>query len=251
MITDPFFYVVAIPAVFLVGLSKGGFGGTAALAGVPLMALAISPVAAAGILLPIMIVMDAISLVAWRGRFDRKVIATMLPAAILGIAIGYFAASAISAEGFRITLGVLALWFFSTWFFGAGRNQPPKAQNTVKAGFWGSVAGFSSFVSHAGGPPYQIYVVPLRLEPATYAGTSVVFFAVVNAIKLVPYFLLGQFSSQNLSTSATLLPLAFVATLSGVWLVKRVETELFYRIVYWLLVPIGLKLIYDGAAALL
>ena len=93
--------------------------------------------------------------------------------------------------------------------------------------------------------------MPLKIAPPVYAGTSVIFFAAVNAMKLVPYFLLGQFSHDNLATSAALLPLAPVATLAGVWLVKRTDQGLFYRIIYWLLVPIGLKLVYDGATALL
>lgn len=251
MITDPLFYAVAIPAVILIGLSKGGFGGTGALVGVPLMAIAVDPVVAAGVLLPILVVMDVIGLVAWRGRFDRGVVLTMLPAAALGVLAGYLTASSVSEDAFRLTIGLLALWFFANWFFGEQRRaRKARPQQSVKGAFWGALAGFSSFVSHAGGPPFQVYVVPLKLAPPIYAGTSVIFFAAVNAMKLVPYFLLGQFSHDNLATSAALLPLAPVATLAGVWLVKRTDPGLFYRIIYWLLVPIGLKLVYDGAAAL-
>ena len=251
MITDPLFYLFAVPAVFLVGLSKGGFGGTIALIGVPLMAFAVSPVTAAGILLPIMIIMDLVGLFAWRGRFDRNVLASMLPAALLGVALGYLTAQMVSADGIRLILGLLALWFVADWLLKGRRDKEPKPRNAITAGFWGTVSGFASFVSHAGGPPYQIYVVPLKLAPADFAGTAVVFFAVVNAVKLLPYFLLGQFSLGNLETSAVLAPLAPLATVAGVWLVRRIEPKIFYRLVYTLLVPVGLKLAFDGASGLL
>jgi uncharacterized membrane protein YfcA len=91
-----------------------------------------------------------------------------------------------------------------------------------------------------------MYALPLKLEKRLYAGTSVIFFAVVNAVKLIPYFALGQFSTANLMTSAVLVPLAPLATLAGAWLVKRIDQTLFYRISYSVLLPVGLKLIYDG-----
>ncbi|MEE2953198.1 MAG: sulfite exporter TauE/SafE family protein [Pseudomonadota bacterium] len=250
MITDPFFYLAAVPAVFLVGLSKGGFGGTIALIGVPLMALVISPVAAAGILLPIMIVMDLIALYAWRGRFDRDLLKRMLPASVVGVAAGYFTSASISADGVRIVVGLLALGFAVNWYFSARHRTEASRRSTPRALFWGAASGFTSFVSHAGGPPFQIHVVPLKLAPADYAGTAVVFFAVTNAVKLLPYFLLGQFSADHLAISLALLPIAPVATLCGVWLVKRIAPETFYRIIYALLVPVGLKLAYDGFAGI-
>ncbi|WP_342453114.1 sulfite exporter TauE/SafE family protein [Jiella mangrovi] len=251
MITDPLFYALAVPAVILIGLSKGGFGGTATLVGVPLMAMAVDPVTAAGVLLPILVVMDLIGLVAWRGQFDRGIVRTMIPAAAIGVLVGYLTVASVSADAFRLTLGLLALWFFANWFLGRGRDRPARPQQPARGAFWGAVSGFSSFVSHAGGPPFQVYVVPLKVDPPIFAGTSVVFFAAVNAMKLLPYGLLGEFSPGNLGTSAVLLPLAPLATLAGIWLVKRADPAVFYRIIYWLLLPIGLKLTYDGATALL
>ena len=130
-----------------------------------------------------------------------------------------------------------------------GARRRPR--NTAKSLSWGAIAGFSSFVSHAGGPPFQVAVMPLRLPPPVYAGTSVLFFASTNAVKLIPYFLLGQFSADNLATSAVLMPLAPVATLAGVWLVRRVPSEGFYKVIYGLLVLVGGKLMVDGARGLL
>ncbi|WP_040489134.1 sulfite exporter TauE/SafE family protein [Fulvimarina pelagi] len=250
MITDPWFYCAAIPAVFLVGLSKGGFGGTMALVGVPMMALVISPVAAAGILLPILILMDLIALYAWRGTFSKTVLADMLPASVLGISLGYLTSAYAPPDAVSIVVGLLSLWFVTNWFLHARHAMTPVPENRRRAWAWGVGAGYGSFVAHAGGPTFQIYVLPLRLAPPVYAGTAVVFFAVTNVAKLIPYYALGQFSYENLATSLALFPVAPIATFCGVWLVKRLEPELFYRIVYGLLVPVGLKLIYDGLTAI-
>ncbi|MEN3792716.1 sulfite exporter TauE/SafE family protein [Fulvimarina sp. MAC3] len=251
MITDPWFYCAAIPAVFLIGLSKGGFGGTLALIGVPLMALAIAPAAAAGILLPILLLMDVIALYAWRGNVSKSVLVHLLPASIIGIAIGYLTSAYAPPGAIRIVIGLLSLWFVANWWFRTRHMIERARESRGRAWFWGMGAGYGSFVAHAGGPLFQVYVVPLRLAPTVYAGTAVVFFAVANAVKLIPYYALGQFSHENVLTSLVLLPLAPVATLFGVWLVKRIEPELFYRIVYGLLVPVGLKLVYDGVSAVL
>lgn len=246
MITDPLFYAAAIPAVILVGLSKGGFGGSVSMIGVPIMALAISPVAAAGIMLPILIVMDAVALFAWRGIYDAGVLRLILPASIVGIALGYATSAATSESVVRLLLGVLCLLFAGQWFLSARHRIAPEPASRPKGVLWGTVAGFTSFVSHAGGPPFQVYVMPLRLEPTIFAGTTVIFFGVTNFVKLIPYFLLGQFSSENLATSAVLLPFAPLATMLGVRLVKRVPRERFYLVTYSLLIPVGLKLVADG-----
>jgi uncharacterized membrane protein YfcA len=108
------------------------------------------------------------------------------------------------------------------------------------------VTGFTSFVAHAGGPPYQVYALPLRQAPTLFVGTSVIFFAVVNTVKLVPYFMLGQFDGTNLAASAVLMPLAPLATLAGAWIVRRMKPDIFYPVMYGLVMVVGLKLIWDG-----
>ncbi|OCW59344.1 sulfite exporter TauE/SafE family protein [Hoeflea olei] len=257
MITDPYFYAAAIPAVVMVGLSKGGFGGAMALLGVPLMALAISPVQAAAILLPILIVMDVVSLWSWRSHSDPRTLFIMVPGALGGIGIGWLTAAWVTADMIKLIVGAVALWF--VWRFLAqnlaaarsGLKQPPQPHRPARGLFWGALAGFTSFVSHAGGPPYQIYTLPLKQDPKTYTGTSVRFFAIINAIKLVPYFALGQFDTANLSTSLALAPLAPVATLAGAYVVRRMKPDVFYPFMYAMVLLAALKLIWDGSASLL
>ena len=122
-------------------------------------------------------------------------------------------------------------------------GSPAKPQNRIKGTFWGAVSGFTSFVSHAGGPPYQVYTLPLRLTSKVYAGTSTRYFAVVNALKLLPYFELGQFDASNLTTSAMLLPLAPLATFAGAWLVKRMQPAIFYPLIYFMVTTTAIKLV--------
>lgn len=246
MITDPVFYILAVFAVILIGLSKGGFGGALALLGVPMVALVIPPVQAAAIFLPILVAMDMAGLYAWHGIYDRKTLLIMLPGAIAGIIAGWLTAAYVNDNHIRLIVGTLALAFVAQWWFGGREDRAASPHNTSRGRFWGIIAGFTSFVSHAGGPPFQMYSLPLKLDKTVYAGTGVIFFAVVNAVKLPPYFALGQFTMQNLLTSAMLIPLAPLATLTGAWLVKRVDQTLFYRITYAALVPVGLKLVWDG-----
>lgn len=250
-IADPMFYAAAIPAVLLAGLSKGGFGGSFAMLAVPLMALVISPLQAAGIMLPILVVMDIVGLFAYKGHADKRSLMILLPAAIVGIGIGWATAAFVNEAFVRLLVGCLSLLFVADYLLKRHRPLAPAGHNVPKGTFWGLIAGFTSFVSHTGGPPFQLYMVPLRLAPTLFAGTAVIFFSVVNAVKLVPYFLLGQFDATNLETSLVLLPLAPIATLAGVKLVKVVKQEAFYGIIYTVMVVIGLKLVWDGATAIL
>lgn len=248
LLTNPWFYAAAIPAVIVVGLSKGGFGGVGSVFSVPLMSLMMSPVQAAAIILPILVLMDVVSLWSWRGQRDPVTLRYMLPGAMAGIAIGWATAALITAGAVRIIVGVVAVSFALRWFLGLRFGPARKREHSTAAGsFWGAVAGFTSFVAHAGGPPYQVYALPLGQPPALYVGTNVVFFAVVNFVKLLPYFMLGQFDTQNLAISAALMPIAPAATLAGAWLVRRVPQAIFYRIMYTLMLVVSSKLLYDGA----
>ena len=202
MLTDFHFYLVAIPAVVLVGLSKGGLGGALALMGVPLMALAVSPVQAAAIFLPILIVMDIVALFAWRHYNHRQTLLVMLPGAIAGIALGWATSSMISADAMRLVVASVTILFVLRYFYESfksrnGQEIPAKPQRPAAATLWSSLSGYASFVAHAGGPPFQIYVLPLKLDPKTYTGMSVRFFAIMNAIKLIPYFALGALDATN------------------------------------------------------
>jgi uncharacterized membrane protein YfcA len=250
LLADPLFYAAALPAVILAGLSKGGLGGAMGFVAVPLMALVINPIQAAAIMLPILVLMDIVSLWTWRGIYDRATLAIMLPGSLAGIAIGWLTATMVTADMVRFLVGAIAIGSVGRWLYLRARHGANHAAkpNAVAGSFWGLVAGFTSFVAHVGGPPFQVYALPLRLSPAIFTGTSVIFFAITNAIKLVPYFLLGQFDATNLTASAVLMPVAPLATLAGAWLVKRMRPDVFYGFTYFTLAVIAVKLIYDAVA---
>jgi hypothetical protein len=249
--TDPWFFAAAVPAVICVGLSKGGFGGTFAMLGVPIMSLVISPLNAAGIMLPILLVMDAVALIAYKGKADWRSLTILLPAAVIGIGIGWGTASYVNDTFVTLMIGLISIAFVADYVFKRRKDGRALGHDIPKGTFWGAVAGFTSFISHTGGPPFQMYMLPLRLSPMLFAGTAVVFFAAVNAIKVVPYFFLGQFNSENLTTSAALFPVALVATLAGVRLVRIIKADIFYGIIYVAMGLIGTKLVYDGICGLL
>ena len=254
LFTDPLFYVAAVPAVILVGLSKGGLGGSMGFIGVPLMALAMPPVQAAAILLPILVLMDIVSLWSWRGVYDGSILKTMMPGAMIGIAIGWLTATLVTEEAIRLIVGTVAIVFVGRWIYqqflrrGVVEHASP---NRAAALSWGTVAGFTSFVAHAGGPPYQVYTLPLGLDPKVFTGTSVIFFAVTNAVKLVPYFALGQFDTANLTVSLVLMPLAPLATIAGAFVVKRMRPEVFYPFTYATIAVVAVMLAYEGVVDLL
>ncbi len=247
---DPAYLAAMVPAVILVGLAKGGFSGLGLLS-LPLMALVLPPVQAAAIMLPILIVQDMVSVWAYRREFDRRNLATMLPGALLGVLAGYALASRVSDAAVGLSVGVISVAFAARRLLADRKAQSPVTKPAFGPGsFWGAVCGFTSMIAHAGGPPFQIYVMPQRLSPPTFVGTGAIFFALLNLMKVGPYIALGQFTRENLAASAALFPVAILATVAGVWLVRRVPAERFYTIIYWLLIAVGSKLIIDGLLAL-
>jgi uncharacterized membrane protein YfcA len=250
MIADPLFYAVAIPAVLLTGISKGGFGSALGGIGVPLMALAISPVQAAAILLPVLCFMDLVGVRVYFGKWDKENLKIMLPGALLGIAIGTLTFGLLTENAIRILIGGIAVAFPLNAWFGFGARQHPAGRSAIKGTFWSGVSGLTSFLAHAGGPPAMVYMLPQRLDKTTYVATISIFFMFVNAVKLVPYAWLGQFDAANLSTSLVLAPLVPLGVWLGLWLQNRIDTVWFYRIAQACLFATGLQLIYQGAGKL-
>ncbi|MFC3125645.1 sulfite exporter TauE/SafE family protein [Pseudoroseomonas globiformis] len=248
LITDPLFYALAVPAVLITGISKGGFASGGGNLFVPAVALLIPAPQAAAICLPILCAMDIAGLRAWWGRWSKREMRVILPSGLLGIAIGAFAFGLMTDRAIKLMVGGIALAFLarSLWLARGTATSRPARPSVGRGGFWSAVSGFTSTIAHAGGPPLAVYLYPLRLERAQLAATTVVFFGMVNYVKLLPYALLGQFSLSNMLTSLALMPLAPVGVRLGVWLQGRVSDRLFYRLIYVLLGATGLKLVADG-----
>lgn len=249
MITDPVFYAVAIPAILLVGISKGGFGSGAGMLATPLVAMVVPIPQAAAILLPLLIVMDVAGLWAYRGVFSRENMRVILVGGVAGVLLGTLTFRYFSDAWLRVGLGAIAVAFVAQRYLFRG-SDAPAARSTPKGLFWSAVSGLTSTVAHAGGPPLSVYLLPQQLEKAVLVGTTVIFFAVINLVKLVPYAWLGLFDARNLATSLVLSPLAPVGIALGVFLMRRTSERLFYRIAYALLLVVGAKLAWDGIAAI-
>lgn len=240
-------YLALILATFLLGLSKGGFSGLG-MAAMPVVTLVAPPVQAAAILLPIIMLQDLISLAAYRGRWDGRNLACLLPGASVGIGLGYLFAAEVSQQAVLLSVGVISVAFgLSRLVMVRGVSAArPRDPEPFRGFLCGAASGFTSMITHAGGPPFQIFVMPQRLSRDVFVGTSVAYFAVVNLIKVPPFIALGQLDWQTLAISARLAPVALASSWLGLVLVRRTSPERFFGIVNWLLVILGLKLIYDG-----
>lgn len=238
-------WILGAIAAFAVGLAKGGLSMVGVIA-VPLMALKVPPVQAAGILLPVYILSDIGGLIAFRKDFDRNVLVKLLPGAVSGILLGWATAHLVSESTVELIVGVIGLAFGLNALLRRNSMQEAKSPQWGPGTFWGVIAGYTSFVAHAGAPPYQVYAQPLRMSAMTYAGTTTIFFAICNIIKLGPYALLGQLSAQNMTVAAILTVPAILGVICGLWLVKRMSQAFFYRFITWALILVSLRLIWAG-----
>ena len=247
IITDPFFYALAIPAVLLLGISKSGFGTGFGSLAVPMMAMSISVPQAAAILMPVLLLMDTLSLAAFRKDFDKQLLKFLVPFALLGTVIGALLFKLLDTHIVAGLVGAFTLLFLAQrLLFPPRPNSPPPAR--WLGALLTITSGFTSFVAHAGGPPNKAYVIPLRLSPVKFTATMAFLFFVVNLSKWIPYAWLGLLDTRNMATSVMLLPLAPIGVWVGVRLARRISEVLFYRFLYSGMFLTGCKLLWDGFA---
>jgi hypothetical protein len=248
LIQDPGFYAVAIPAALLLGLSKSGFAGGIGVLAVPLVAQRVSVPEAAAITLPWLMAADVMGLQQlWRER-DRGLLRVLLLPGLAGIALGWALFGLLSGAAVSVLVGALTLLFLAHRLLGA-RSAAARVAPPLVGRLLAVVSGFTSFVAHAGGPPIQAYVLPMRLAPLRVAGTSAVFFAVINLSKVGPYAQLGLLEPRNMLTALVLLPLAPLGVWLGVKLLRRLDNTWFYRLAYAGMALTGVKLLWDGLRA--
>jgi len=241
---DPIFLAYASFGVFVFGISKGGVPGPIAMLAVPVMSFAMSPLQAAGVLLPLLIIMDLSAIYLYWKKWINKILKIIIPASIVGILFGTFTFQYTNEDQIRVMVGVISIIFVLVSFVQKSNFllKPTK----FKGYFWSSVAGYTSFLIHAGNPPMNFYTLPLKLDKISFIGTMTFAFLVINLVKLIPYYYVGLLAPSNLLVSLMLLPLAFVSVLFGYFLQKKIPEKLFFNIVYVLLFLSGCKLIYDG-----
>ncbi|OYQ26095.1 hypothetical protein CHU93_12730 [Sandarakinorhabdus cyanobacteriorum] len=243
------FWAAAIAGVTILGLAKGGFAGLGVL-GVPIMALGMSPVLAAAILLPILLVQDVFSVKAFGAHRSNRVLALMIPGSCLGILAGWALARFVPVAAVEAAVGLIALGFGIQRIRAKHRGLAARVGPPWQGVVMGAAAGFTSQISHAGGPPFQMHVLPMKLPRDSFIGTSSVFFAVINWLKVPAYAALGTFTPANMALAAALLPAALASTWAGTLLVRRVDGPRFYAIMHVMMILVGGKLLWDGLSGL-
>lgn len=243
---EPAFFIAALVCVIVIGISKSGLGGGLGQLTVPVLAMFVTPLQAVAIMLPILCTIDIVNV--WRYRHDwhKRNLLIMAPAAAIGIAIGGLTFKYIDDHLIRLLLGGLSILFALSYF---RQSKPVSAEGkkaAIVGAFCGALSGFTSTVAHAGGGPIKMFLLPQRLDKRLFVGTQVYFFFLINQMKIVPYFWLGQFTTDALAMSFILLPAIPVGMWLGFKLIDKVSQELFYKIVYGVLFIAGVKLIYDG-----
>jgi hypothetical protein len=249
LFANPLFLAAALIAVALLGLSKGGFVGLG-VAAVPLLSLVVPVPQAAAILVPVLITQDIVSVWIYHRDFSAWNLAALIPGSIAGAVLATLTAAAVSGEVVKLAVGVIALLFVASRMAAPWLERHLPRPGIVSGLIWGTAAGFASTLANAGSPPYQIHVLPQRLPKMTFVGTTALFFAFTNLLKVPSYFVLGQLTWTNLSVGLALVPLAAATNMLGVFMVRRVSMEAFYRIVYVLILLIGLELVRGALLAL-
>jgi uncharacterized protein len=235
--------VIAV-AVVLTGISKSGFAGAIGGITVPLMSLVLNPALAAALLLPILIIADVLSLRQWWGQHSMRHLKLLLPAALLGIVLGYLSFGWLDEAGLRLILGIITLLFALNMLLklvNQSRLTSPLAGRVL-----GALSGFTSFVAHAGGPPLNMYLLPQQLAKSQYLATAVVFFAVVNLLKLPPYLLLGQLNTTLFGYAVLSLPLVWLGVKLGIMLQHKFSEKAFYHLISISMLLLGLRLVYQA-----
>lgn len=251
LIVDPAFYAAAVPAVILAGISKAGLGGAVGGLAVPVMSLAIAPPRAVAILLPILLVMDAMGLFAFRGKIDRAVLRVAIPAGLVGTLLGWWLFRSVDERWIRGLIGAEAVIFALQRLLEgpAAWSGEPRPLRRARAAFWSAVSGFTSFVSHAGGPPMMQLMMPLKLHREIFVGTMAWYFAAINFSKIGPYGALGLLDETQLATSLALMPAVPVGYVLGLVLLRKASPALFVRVATVALLATGCKLLWDALVA--
>lgn len=227
------------------GISKSGFGAGFGSLAVPLMALSVTVPQAAAILMPVLLLVDLLGLAAFRRNFDRGLLKFLIPFGLIGTAVGALLFTVLNAHVVAGIVGGCTLLFLAQRLV-----FPPRANSPPPPKWAGALltltAGFTSFVAHAGGPPLNAYVIPMRLTPLVFTATMAMFYFVINLSKWVPYAWLGLLNIQNMSTSLVLLPIAPIGVWIGIRIAKRINPLLFYRLIYTGMFLTGTKLLWDA-----
>lgn len=239
------FYLMAALVAFLIGLSKGGLGGTLGALATPLMALVMPSGRVIGLVLPILMFADVFAVTLHWGNWNRKLILLLLPGSLLGVTIGTFLITNAPTRTLRVLLGVIVLIFVAYKVF----EKRIMAFFSYEGRDWhglvaGMVTGFSSSLAHIGGPPVSIYLLMEKVTPSVFIATSALFFFILNWIKVPYYIYARQFDAQLMWQIAWLMPLVPLGVWVGKWAANKLDRDTFEKVIVALLGLIGVMLFF-------
>lgn len=240
------FWIVAGFAAFLMGVSKGGVPMIAMLS-VPLMSLFMDPTMAAGLLLPLYIIADMYAIYLFRKAFSARNLKILLPGAVVGVLLGYVAVAFVDGEIVKLLVALIG----AAYVLNAMRNRllkrdiPARHSDAPRGVFWGALSGFTSYITHAGGPAYQTYVLPQKLDKAVYLGTTAIFFSIVNLMKVPPYILAGQITLESVQQAVWLAPVALGGAWSGATISRLLPQHVFFLLIEIALGVVSVKLLLE------
>ena len=249
LLADPSFVAVAVLGACLLGISQGGFLGLGVMA-LPMMSLFVPPLQAAAIILPTAIAQDFLTLWVYRRSWSGWNVAILLPSMFVGMFVAWLMAASLSATHIRLTVGLIAALFVIRHWLSRRFERLTPRPSLVTGAVFGAIGGFTTMLANAGGPAWQMHLLPQKIEKLRYIGTVSILFAASNIIKVPGFLTLGYLTRENLIAGLALVPIAVVANFAGIWMVRRVSTELFYRIAYVLMFVIAVELIRSSAIEL-
>lgn len=239
------FYAVAAFSVTFAGFAKGGFGGGPAFVASAILALVTAPTQAIGLMLPLLMLMDVATVRPFWKKWDLRRARIMIIGGLPGILLGAVFYRMTDDDMLRLLIGLVALLFVAWQLL--PKSGVREANFSQPVGFLaGMVSGFTSFISHAGGPPAAMYLLSQKLDKTAYHATMTLVFWVINAAKVIPYAVLGIFTAETLLADVILAPFAIF----GVWLGVRahhiIPDPSFFRLIYIVLSLTGAKLVFDA-----
>lgn len=242
-------FLSGVAAATIIGIGKGGFGGVGTVVAVPIMSLFMPPHFALGVLLPVLMLADLISVTCLWRHLDREAIVQALPGAIVGVIVGMWLLTSIDGAPAMVVIGCLSILFAAYSLMralaGTLHSAGPLGSRRV-APWFGLACGVTSTLAHAGGPPIHIHLLGRGYTPIVFAATATVFMAVVNIVKLGPFLWVGTIDRETLLFSLKLVPIGAVAALVGVWVAHRISRNVFSLIVNILMFCVGVQLVYVG-----
>lgn len=242
-------WVACAFAILLTGISKSAFAGALGGLGIPVMAIWLSPGMAVAVMLPMLCIMDMFGIRVFWKKWSVVDLKVLLPGGIAGIVVGSFALGMLSDQATKGIIGAIAVLFMCDRLFGIRDKLRMNGMPGSKTGVvCGVLAGITSTMAHAGGPPFLIYLMGRRLPKETFVATATIFFTTLNAVKMIPYLTMGLFTKDVLWMALVFAPMAPLGVWLGLHVLRALPEKPFYLTATVMLGLSGVKLLWDAFA---